>query len=176
MAHVPDLHDFVAGLAALSGPDTLITVENPSFINLLVEAQFDTIYHEHFSYLTATAVQHVAAAHALDLVRVDQLATHGGSNRYHLRQVGTAQPDPSVSATIAWERAYGLFDQRVWQRFADESRRAIDDVSSWLTDRGASGAAVAAYGAAAKGNTLLNAVGAPARHIRSIHRVTCRVS
>lgn len=165
MAHVPDLHDFVAGLALLCGPDTLITVENPSMMNMLHEAQFDTIYHEHFCYLTATSVRHVAAEHGLELVRVDRLATHGGSNRYHLRRAGTSAPDGSVARILADEQAGGIFDRAVWDRFAEESRATIDSVARWLEERRAAGATVAGYGAAAKGNTLLNAVGESARYL-----------
>ena len=101
MAHVPDLEDFVAGLAVLCDDETVVTIENPSFINLLREAQFDTIYHEHFSYLTAHAVAQVVARFNLELVRVDALTTHGGSNRYWLTRRDTRPPDSSVGATIA---------------------------------------------------------------------------
>ncbi|MFL6106649.1 MAG: methyltransferase domain-containing protein [Marmoricola sp.] len=165
MAHVPDLHDFVSGLALMCGPETLITVENPSMMNMLHEAQFDTIYHEHFCYLTASAVRFVAAQHGLDLVDVQELSTHGGSNRYHLRRAGVTTPAKSVASLIEHERAQGLFDADVWARFTADSRASIAAVSDWLDERTRRGNSVAGYGAAAKGNTLLNAVGDPARHI-----------
>ncbi len=97
MAHVPDLQDFAAGLAALCDERTIITVENPSFIRLLHEAQFDTIYHEHFSYLTAHALTRVVEPVGLRLVRVDALPTHGGSNRYWLSADQTRPRSTTVS-------------------------------------------------------------------------------
>lgn len=168
MAHVPDLHDFVAGLATLCDEQTLITVENPSMMNLFLKTQFDTIYHEHFSYLTATSVQHVASAHGLDLVRVDELSTHGGSNRYFLRRAGATRPDASVSNTLNSERTNGVLDRTVWERFAMKSRESIGDVRNWLEDRRVAGAVVAGYGAAAKATVLLNAVGAASHHVSFI--------
>ena len=161
MAHVPDLHDFVAGFAELADDDTVITVENPSMMSLLTEAQFDTIYHEHYSYLTAHAVRSVVREHGLDLVRVDRLPTHGGSNRYWIQRTGA--PDESVARTLDEEMRLGLFDPAVWESFATRSRAAIDGLRAWLEERQERGARVAGYGAAAKGNTFLNAVGPAAR-------------
>ncbi len=161
MAHVPDLHDFVAGFAELADDATVITVENPSMMSLLLEAQFDTIYHEHYSYLTAHAVRAVVQDHGLDLVRVDQLPTHGGSNRYWIQRASS--PDASVARTLGAEAGLGLFDPGVWNSFADRSRAAIDGLRDWLAERRSQGASVAGYGAAAKGNTFLNAVGGAAR-------------
>jgi hypothetical protein len=166
MAHVPDLHDFVAGLAELADDDTVITVENPSLMSLLTHAQFDTIYHEHYSYLTAHAVRTVVRQHGLDLVRVDQLPTHGGSNRYWIRRTG--EPDASVARTLAAETSDGLLDATVWQSFAARSRGAIDGLRDWLEARAAADRTVAGYGAAAKGNTFLNAVGGPASTLRYV--------
>ena len=166
MAHVPDLHDFVAGLAVLADDDTVITVENPSLMSLLTETQFDTIYHEHYSYLTAHAVRTVVSEHGLDLVRVDQLPTHGGSNRYWIRRTG--EPDASVVRTLAEEARLGLFDDRLWQAFAARSHAAIDGLRDWLDERAAAGRTVAGYGAAAKGNTFLNAVGDAAGTLRYV--------
>jgi hypothetical protein len=166
MAHVPDLHDFVAGLAELADDDTVITVENPSLVSLLSEAQFDTIYHEHYSYLTAHAVRTVVREHGLDLVRVDQLPTHGGSNRYWIRRTGDA--DASVARTLAEESQVGLFDVELWRSFAARSHAIIDGLRDWLLERSAAGASVAGYGAAAKGNTFLNAVGDAARTLRYV--------
>jgi hypothetical protein len=161
MAHVPDVHDFMAGFAVLADADTVITVENPSMMSLLHHTQFDTIYHEHYSYLTAHSVRHLAQAHGLDLVHVDQTSTHGGSNRYRLSR--TRQPDASVEAVLDDERRGGLFDPTVWRDFASRSQAAIAGLRAWLTECQASGETVAGYGAAAKGNTFLNAVGDAAR-------------
>ncbi|MEO5852618.1 MAG: class I SAM-dependent methyltransferase [Nocardioides sp.] len=159
MAHVPDLHDFVRGLSHLCDDRTVITVENPSFVNLLREAQFDTIYHEHFSYLTAHAVAAAVAPFGLELVRVEQLSTHGGSNRYWLMRSGVRTPDASVTETIEQEVAAGLLSPELWDSFARRSRNAIDGLRVWLDERHAAGRVVAGYGAAAKGNTLMNAAG-----------------
>lgn len=160
MAHVPDLQDFTAGLAALCDDSTIITVENPSFLNLLRETQFDTIYHEHFSYLTAHSVQRVVEPHGLRLVGVDSLPTHGGSNRYRLARATSNVPvAPTVAATLDRELADGLFDPVAWTAFADRSRSAVGGLRSWLDEQQKLGRRVAGYGAAAKGNTLLNAAG-----------------
>ena len=160
MAHVPNLQDFTAGLAALCDDSTIITVENPSFLNLLRETQFDTIYHEHFSYLTAHSVQRVVEPHGLRLVGVDTLPTHGGSNRYRLARTTSGVPVArSVAETIDRELAGGLLEPAEWSAFADRSRSAIGGLRSWLDEQQRLGRRVAGYGAAAKGNTLLNAAG-----------------
>ncbi|HEY3527616.1 MAG TPA: class I SAM-dependent methyltransferase [Nocardioides sp.] len=160
MAHVPDLEDFVGGIAALIDDSSVITVENPSLVKLLLERQFDTIYHEHFSYLTALAVRTVARQHGLQLFRVQELETHGGSNRYWMRRDVGVAPEPSVEATIEAELAAGLLEERVWAEFAEASHAAIDGLRQWLDEQTTARAMVAGYGAAAKGNTLLNAAGA----------------
>ena len=165
MAHVPDLNDFTGGLAALCDDDTIVTVENPSFVGLLLERQFDTIYHEHFSYLSAHAVRAVVATHGLELFRVERLPTHGGSHRYWLRRSRGLPLDASVDSVISDEIEGGLLDPAVWTSFATESRRAVAGLRAWLEERAARGRQVAAYGAAAKGNTLLNAAGATRAHL-----------
>lgn len=168
LAHVPDLDDFVGGLALLCGLDTLITVENPSYTTLLDQTQFDTIYHEHYSYLSAYAVARIAARQGLELVRVQDLPTHGGSYRYWLARSGAREVDPSVATTIERELSSGLLDPQVWERFATRSRTTIDGLRTWLDERRAAGARVAGYGAAAKGNTLLNAAGATCNDVLAV--------
>lgn len=160
-AHIPDMHDFMEGMAILANDQTIITAENPSFAELLGRTLFDTIYHEHYSYLAAHSVSRAAAAHGLCLVHVDQLATHGGSNRYWLSRSGAA--DDTVQATLQAERAAGLFDPAAWEGFAQKAGSAIDGLRSWLFERRKAGDVVAAYGAAHKGNTFLNAVGEAAK-------------
>jgi hypothetical protein len=162
-AHIPDMHDFMEGIAILSDEQTFITIENPSFTKLLQKTLFDTIYHEHYSYLTAHSVREVARAHGLELVRVDQLQTHGGSNRYWLSRTG--QPDDSVSKTIQEEIEAGLFDQKTWQAFSERASIAIEGLRTWFIERRTSGDVVAGYGAAHKGNTFLNAVGEASRNM-----------
>jgi hypothetical protein len=159
LAHVPDLDDFVGGLSVLCGSDTTITVENPSFITLLEDTQFDTIYHEHFSYLSAHAVQSLVRRHGLNLFRVEKLPTHGGSYRYWLRREGQVPNEDSVDAMIEEELTRGLLKPSLWSDFANRSRSTIAGLREWFTERALRGDVVAAYGAAAKGNTLLNAAG-----------------
>jgi hypothetical protein len=165
LAHVPDLADFVGGFATLCDDSTVITVENPSFAVQLEQNQFDTIYHEHFSYLTAHAVKIFAGLAGLDLWRVERLPTHGGSNRYWLGLAGVREIEPSVAEIVGEELKTGLLDPATWQTFAAKSRSAIDGLSAWLEERAAAGRTIVGYGAAAKGNTFLNAVGEPARRL-----------
>ena len=156
MAHVPDLDDFVGGLAILCGGESVITIENPSFVTLLNEVQFDTIYHEHFSYLSAHAVQIAVRRHGLELVRVEELSTHGGSYRYWVTRAAN-QRDESVDKAIEREVTAGLLDPKLWNEFARRSHATIDGLATWVRERLAENCRIAAYGAAAKGNTLLNA-------------------
>jgi hypothetical protein len=156
-AHVPDMHDFTKGMAILADDATIITIENPSFCVLLKNTLFDTIYHEHYSYLSAHAVRTIARAHRLDLVHVDQLPTHGGSNRYWLSR--SLPVDDTVVATLQAEIEDGLFDGDQWDAFAERARTAIDGLRRWFHERKQAGDVVAGYGAAHKGNTFLNAVG-----------------
>jgi hypothetical protein len=160
MAHVPDLLDFTAGLRELADESTVITVENPSLLNLLLERQFDTIYHEHYSYLSAHSVDAVSRQHDLELFRIEQLPTHGGSNRYWFARSNTRKIEESVGLVLAQELDGGLLDPQVWAAFGRDSRAAVDGLRSWLEERSAAGRTLAAYGAAAKGNTILNAAGA----------------
>jgi len=165
LAHVPDLADFALGFAELCDDSTVITVENPSFAVQLEQNQFDTIYHEHFSYLTAHAIRIFARLAGLDLWRVEGLSTHGGSNRYWLGLAGVRPIESSVGQVIADELDSGLLDPAAWRSFAAKSRGAIDGLSAWLEERAGAGRSIVGYGAAAKGNTFLNAVGEPARRI-----------
>lgn len=156
-AHIPDMHDFTEGMSILADEKTLITIENPSFTELLKRTLFDTIYHEHYSYLTAHSVREIARAHGLELVHVDQLPTHGGSNRYWLSR--SSHIDETVNATLRVEREAGLFDPKVWSAFAQRANTAIEGLRAWFNDRRLAGDVVVGYGAAHKGNTFLNAVG-----------------
>ncbi len=157
MAHVPDLDDFVGGFAVLCDDRTVVTVENPSFATLLAETQFDTIYHEHYSYLSAHTVARLVARHGLELVDVEDLPTHGGSYRYTIVRAGTRDASSRVQQAIHQELAAGLLDPVAWQGFETRSRSTITALRGWLDDRHAAGDVVAGYGAAAKGNTLLSA-------------------
>jgi hypothetical protein len=168
LAHVPDLDDFVGGLGSLCGDETVISVENPSYVGLLAQTQFDTIYHEHYSYLSAHAVQRLAAQRGLELIRVEELPTHGGSYRYWLARAGKRSVHPSVEASISKELTYGLLNPETWEGFATRSRDTIRGLRAWFDERRAAGARVAGYGAAAKGNTLLNAAGASSADLAAV--------
>jgi hypothetical protein len=168
MAHVPDLDDFVQGFAKLCDERTVITVENPSFVTLLGETQFDTIYHEHYSYLSAHAVSRLVAHHGLELVDVEHLPTHGGSYRYTIARRGSRDTSPAVQAAVQRELEAGLLDRAAWEAFEARSRATIDSLRGWLNERHGAGDRVAAYGAAAKGNTLLNAAGTQPRDLVAV--------
>lgn len=156
-AHIPDMNDFIEGMALLADNQTVITIENPSFTELLKRTLFDTIYHEHYSYLTAHSVKYIAHVHGLVLFHVDQLQTHGGSNRYWLSR--THQPDETVAKVLAEEIDDGLFDPRVWHEFATRANTSIDRLRAWFLEKRNSNEIVVGYGAAHKGNTFLNSVG-----------------
>jgi hypothetical protein len=156
-AHVPDQQDFTRGMAVLADDSTIITIENPSFDILLNRALFDTIYHEHYSYLTAHSVDAVAKKYSLNLFHVERLPTHGGSNRYYLSY--SKQPDETVVAVLADEKKSGLFLEDRWKEFSAASKQAIEGLRKWFVDQKAAGNVVVGYGAAHKGNTFLNAVG-----------------
>lgn len=162
-AHIPDMIDFTKGLAILAGENTIITIENPSFTTLMKKTLFDTIYHEHYSYISAHSVNKVASDNGLSLVRIDVLPTHGGSNRYWLSK--SLLVDDTVSKMLEEERQDGLFDANSWHDFAIKSKKVINGLREWLLERQRTGDVVAGYGAAHKGNTFLNSVGAAAKSI-----------
>ena len=165
-AHVPDLDDFTQGLSKLCGENTVITIENPTFLKLLSNNLFDTIYHEHYSYLSAHAVSKLASRHGMNLFHVDTLETHGGSIRYWL---GKSQDiHESVSDKLQEELQIGLFDPDFSQSFASRARKSISDFRDWLEARKVSQDVVVAYGAAHKGNTFLNSVGAASKYIQYV--------
>ena len=165
-AHIPDMHDFTEGMAILSDENTVITIENPSFSLLLQNTLFDTIYHEHYSYLSAHCVKAVANAHGLDLFHIDKLVTHGGSNRYWLGR--SKEITDSVEKTLEAERVAGLFAPEEWLEFANRAKASITCLEDWLVERKESGDIVVGYGAAHKGNTFLNAVGEHSKTLKYV--------
>lgn len=161
MAHVPDLGDFVKGLSILCGPETEISIENPSLANILLEMQFDTIYHEHYSYLSATSVGKVSQKNGLQLFKVENLSIHGGSNRYWLRTLSTkGLIHSSVEAFYNSEKSSGLFEPSRWSDFSDKVAKIRGDFECWLSDSADKSMRVFGYGAAAKASTLLNSISA----------------
>jgi hypothetical protein len=165
-AHIPDMHDFTEGMAILCDEDTVITIENPCFATLLKNRLFDTIYHEHYSYLSAHSVQTIANAHGLELFQVDKLTTHGGSNRYWLGR--SQEISDTVKLTLEKERSEGLFDPLMWKDFANRSKASIAALEEWLTAKKKAGDIVVGYGAAHKGNTFLNAVGESSKILKYV--------
>jgi len=165
-AHIPDQQDFTKGMTILSDSSTIITIENPSFDILLNNAFFDTIYHEHYSYLTAHSVDVVSQKCGLTLFHIDRLPTHGGSNRYWLSK--SEIPDDSVKNVLEEEKLSGLFNDDKWEDFSNRSRGAIDGLRKWLLERKKLGHVIVGYGAAHKGNTFLNAVGEASKTLKYV--------
>ena len=160
-AHVPDINDFTAGLAILLAPDGVVSLEFPHLARLIEGNQFDTIYHEHFSYLSLYAVERIFARHGLMVADVEELPTHGGSLRVYGRRAGpdAPAPGPRVAALRQAEAAFGIDDPAMYRRFAEQVRATKRHLLSFLVSAREQGRRVAGYGAPAKGNTLLNYCG-----------------
>jgi SAM-dependent methyltransferase len=160
LAHVPDLNDFLAGIAVLLAPDGRVTIEAPHLLHLIRERQFDTIYHEHFSYLSLLATRAAVARHGLAVVDVEELETHGGSLRYHLAHAAAGRASaPAVARVLADERAAGLDTLEGYRGFAEACAEVKTGLLEFLIGARRAGRRVAAYGAPAKGNTLLTYCG-----------------
>jgi trans-aconitate methyltransferase len=160
LAHVPDINDFVAALALALDTEGTITVEFPHLMELISKRQFDTIYHEHFSYFSLHTVQQIFAAHGLKLWDVEQLSTHGGSLRIWaaLEQSHHARR-PSVDALLALETEAGMQNAAYYEGFQEQAEAVKNGCLTFLLEQRRAGRKVAGYGAAAKGNTLLNYAG-----------------
>jgi SAM-dependent methyltransferase len=160
LAHVPDLNDFVGGLPIALRPGGTVTLEFPHLLRLMVERQFDTIYHEHFSYLSLLAVEPVFTRHGLAVTDVERLPTHGGSLRLFLRHADEGvEPSAAVDELRAEESAAGLDRLETYTGFAGAVAEAKRDLLEFLIAARRDGRRVVAYGAPAKGNTLLNYCG-----------------
>lgn len=160
LAHVPDINDFVAGIAALLKPEGVATFEFPHLQELISNRQFDTVYHEHFSYFSFHTVRNILASHGLRTWDVESLPTHGGSLRvWACREDADHVETPAVTAFVAKERAAGMFEAHYYHGFQAVAESVKDAFLSFLLDQKHTNKRVAAYGAAAKGNTLLNFCG-----------------
>jgi len=159
LAHVPDINDFVEGLRILLAPGGTITMEFPHVLQLILQNQFDTIYHEHFSYLSLAGVQRVFREYGLALVDVEELPTHGGSLRIFAQHSGAGNVSPRVEEIVQKERAFGLERLDTYEAFASRVQGVKRKLLSFLIRAKEEGARVAGYGAPAKGNTLLNYCG-----------------
>jgi 2-polyprenyl-3-methyl-5-hydroxy-6-metoxy-1,4-benzoquinol methylase len=161
LAHVPDINDFVGGFAILLKEDGVATFEFPHLLRLVEGIQFDTVYHEHFSYLSLSAVARIFERNGLRVCDVEELPTHGGSLRVFAQRADTGAQlvTASVQAMLARERAAGMTAADYYRDFQSRAEKIKDDLLQFLVDAKRSGKTVAAYGAAAKGNTLLNFAG-----------------
>ncbi len=160
LAHVPELNDFVAGFAVLLAPGGVLTVEFPHLLRLMRERQFDTIYHEHFSYFSLLTVQRIFAAHGLRVFDVQQLPTHGGSLRVFVTQGDAPHAEtPAVPALLAEERAAGLEGRAAYAAFAEQVVDTKAALMAFCVEARRAGKTILGYGAPAKGNTLLNYCG-----------------
>lgn len=160
LAHVPDLNDFVEGLRILLAPGGTITMEFPHLVRLIGGNQFDTIYHEHFSYFSFATSERVFARHGLDLFDVEELPTHGGSLRIYAAHRGTA-PEPSerVLALRRGEETAGIGRLETYLGFGERVKQTKRNFLRFMIEAKEDGATIAGYGAPAKGNTLLNYCG-----------------
>ena len=159
LAHVPDLNDFVMGLRMLLKPDGVITFEFPHLLKLMQENQFDTIYHEHFCYFSLLSINTVFAHHGLTIFDVEQLPTHGGSLRIHACHTGRRKAGGAVDAVMSAEKSYGLDTIAAYDKFAEQVRETKRKLLEFLIAAKRAGKKIVGYGAAAKGNTLLNYCG-----------------
>jgi SAM-dependent methyltransferase len=159
-AHVPDINDFSVGLARALKSGGTVTLEFPHLLRLIENDLFDTVYHEHFSYLSLTSAQAILAAAGLRVVDVEELSTHGGSLRVHAAHEADSRPaTPAVLEILAREREAGLLRLDTYRGFQSRVERIADDLVLFLIEQKRAGRKVAGYGAAAKGNTLLNFAG-----------------
>ena len=159
-AHVPDITGFAVGLRALVKDTGVVTLEFSHLLRLIERRQYDTIYHEHYSYLSLYTAGRALESAGLRVVDVDELGTHGGSLRVHARPAETAgEPDARVKAVLAAEEAAGLHTVAGHEGFARDVLRIKSDLLTFLIEAAAAGKTVAGYGAPGKGNTLLNHCG-----------------
>jgi SAM-dependent methyltransferase len=161
LAHNPDINDFTAGIAALLKPQGIVTVEFPHLLTMLANNEFDTIYHEHYSYLSLFSVQKLFASHGLVVFDVEEIPTHGGSLRVYAQpKNGTKNKiADSVAKIIAKEATAGLFSIKTYCNFRSNVEKVKRELLLFLITQKKAGKTVAGYGAPAKGNTLLNYCG-----------------
>ena len=159
LAHVPDLDAFVKGLATVLKSGGVVSIEVPHLLRMIEGNEFDTIYHEHLSYFSLLSASDVLARRGLRVFDVEELPTHGGSLRIWATREDDLAKSKAVQAMLASERAAGLESPAGYESFAPRVERLVADLQRFLAGTRAEGGRIAAYGAAAKGNTLLNAAG-----------------
>jgi SAM-dependent methyltransferase len=158
-AHVPDTNGFMRGIATLLDETGVAIIEAPYVKTMLDNREFDTIYHEHVFYFSLTAVDRLARRHGLVVADVEELSIHGGSLRFYLRHASASTPSSRVRELLEREQAWGVDDRTTYDAFADEVKALRQSLRSLLTDLKAGGSSLVAYGASAKGSTLLNYFG-----------------
>jgi SAM-dependent methyltransferase len=161
LAHVPDLNDFIAGMKIILKPSGIITMEFPHVLKLIQGNQFDTIYHEHFSYFSFLTIEKIFAAYGLTLFDVDELPTHGGSLRIYAKHQDATTPVVSdrVAELKAKEVAFGLDKMETYTQFGEQVKTTKRKLLSFMLNAKTEGKSIVGYGAPAKGNTLLNYCG-----------------
>lgn len=159
LAHVPDLHGFVGGIAAILQPGGVAVIEVPYLLDLIDNLEFDTVYHEHLCYFSLAPLLPLFARHGLQIAGVERIAVHGGSLRVFARHAGERAPDVSVDTMLTHERSWGGSDAATYRRFAAAVTAFRPAFREFLGSLRAGGKSIAAYGAAAKGATLLNYCG-----------------
>lgn len=160
MAHVPDINSFLKGINIILKPDGIATFEFPHIMNLIIKNQFDTIYHEHFSYLSLIFLCKACAKHGLKIIDVEELSTHGGSLRvYIVNQSSNASVQETVENVLTKEKNTGLNDLETYISFSEKVKTIKRNIVVSLSQLKSESIKIAAYGAAAKGNTLLNYCG-----------------
>jgi len=167
LAHVPDINSFVQGLKQILKPDGVVTLEFPHLLNLINYTQFDTIYHEHFSYLSLITSKKIFEHNGLEVFDVDELPTHGGSLRVYLKHSGNVYPAQSatVENILEKEMKAGLDTLRPYLEFTKKVNIIKNDLLKFLISKKEQNKSIVAYGAAAKGNTLLNYAGVKTEYI-----------
>ncbi len=159
LAHVPDLNGFVAGIHVLLNPEGVAIIEFPYAKDLLDGCEFDTVYHEHLCYFAMTPLNRLFKAHALQIVDVERIPIHGGSLRLTVSHEGADPPSAAVSSLLDKERAWGVDQWETYSRFAEKVEVCRSNLCAFLVKAKSQGKRVAAYGAAAKGSTMLNFFG-----------------
>ncbi len=170
LAHVPDINDFISGMKIILKSSGVLTMEFPHLLRLMQDVQFDTIYHEHFSYFSLTSVKQIFLKHGLLIFDVEELDTHGGSLRIYVQHFDTGKykESNSVEVLLGKEQQWGITDIEIYSGFQEGILRVKDGLNEFLKSANKDKKVVVAYGAAAKGNTLLNYCGINTNHIQYV--------
>lgn len=167
-AHAPDTNDFVAGVAELLKPDGWVVFEFPYGVEMIEKVEFDTIYHEHVYFFTLTPLVSLFARHGMEVFHVERLPIHGGSLRLYACQIGAEAIRATVTETLDAETRLGVTGAAYYERFSEQAAKVKADMITFLAEQKAAGKRVAAYGASAKGSTLLNYIGEAAGSLEFI--------